>query len=164
MEVCCSRKTPVGEGFSSPQSKQVIRWPVSIILSETIRAPIENVFAFLSNYERTPQDSNYWRFVKLLEAGVPMGLAEPQADIAKASSVTFSEHPNDKLEATASYDEGGETKMIFKFLAVAEGTLLTIEGDIVLPGVEEISEATKMLIESAMRRELDIMKRAVEKP
>ncbi len=137
---------------------------MSIILSETIRAPIENVFAFLSNYEKTPQDSNYWRFVKLLEAGVPMGLAEPQADTAKAGSVTFSEHPNDRIEATASYDEGGETKMIFKFLAVREGTLLTIEGDIVLPWAEEISEATKISIESAMRRELNILKEALEKP
>jgi uncharacterized membrane protein len=140
---------------------------VSISLSETIKASPEKVFSFLNDFEKAPQYSNYWKSVKLVKREGSSSTYETvaEAEGKKMSSVTkITAQPNQRLEAETIDGDGKGTKLSFILSAVPEGTQLALQGEIVLPGFAKIlGGIVKGRIESGMREELRIIKKALEK-
>jgi len=140
---------------------------VSIKVSEVVTAQPDKVFSFLSDFEKAPQYSNYWKSVKTLTREGNSATYETlaEAEGRKMASVTrFTSFPNEKIEAETIDGDGKGTKLAFKFQSIPAGTQITLEGDIVLPGFAKmLGGLVKGRIESGMREELTIIKRAVEK-
>jgi hypothetical protein len=88
-----------------------------------------------------------------------------EAEGKKMSSVTkITAQPNQRLEAETIDGDGKGTKLSFILSAVPEGTQLALQGEIVLPGFAKIlGGIVKGRIESGMREELRIIKKALEK-
>lgn len=140
---------------------------VSIKVSQIVAAQPDRVFSFLSDFEKAPQYSNYWKSVKVLareaNSATYETLAEPEG--RKIASVTkMTNFPNEKIEAETIDGDGKGTKLSFKFRSIPAGTQITLEGDIVLPGFAKmLGGFVKGRIESGMQEELAIVKRAIEK-
>jgi uncharacterized membrane protein len=139
---------------------------VSISISETLNAPPEKVFALVSDFEKAPQHSNYWKSVKLISKE---GNSSTYATVAEAEgrqmkSVTrIAPTPNERIDAETIDGDGKGTKMTFKFTKTPNGTQLTLEGDIVLPGFAKmLGGLVKGRIESGMREELATIKKLTE--
>ncbi len=139
---------------------------VSISISETLNVPPEKVFALVSDFEKAPQHSNYWKSVKLLSKE---GNSSTYATVAEAEgrqlkSVTrITPQPNERIDAETIDGDGKGTKMAFKFTKIPNGTQLTLEGEIVLPGFAKmLGGLVKGRIESGMREELATIKKLIE--
>jgi uncharacterized membrane protein len=140
---------------------------VSIKISESIFTTPENVFSFVSNFEKAPQYSTYWKSVKLLNREGNSATYETvaQAEGKKIASVTkITSQRNERMDAETIEGDGKGTKLAFQFQRIPSGTQITLEGDIVLPGFAKIvGSLMKGRIESGMREELKIIKSTLEK-
>ena len=140
---------------------------VSIKISESVKAPPENVFSFVSDFEKAPQYSKYWKSVKLLNRESNSATYETvaEAEGRKIVSVTkISSQPNERMDSETIDGDGKGTKLTFRFQSVPGGTQITLEGDVVLPGFAKmLGSLVKGRIESGMREELKIIKSGVEK-
>ena len=141
---------------------------VSINLSETIRASPEKVFSFISDFEKAPQYSNYWKSVKLVKREGNFATYETMAEGEgrKIRSVTVMvAQPSQRLDTETVDGDGKGTKMSFVLSGVPEGTHLSLQGEIVLPGFAKmLGGLVKGRIESGMKEELGIMKKVLERP
>ena len=136
---------------------------VSVNLAETIKAPPEKVFSFLSDFEKAPQYSNYWKLVKLVkrEGNSVTYETVSEAEGRKTNSVTkITTQPSVRLDAETIDGDGKGTRMSFILAGVPEGTQLTLQGEIVLPGF--LGGIVKGRIESGMKEELRIIKKTLE--
>ena len=140
---------------------------VSINLSETIRASPEKVFSFISDFEKAPQYSNYWKSVKLVKREGNFATYETMAEGEgrKIRSVTVMvAQPSQRLDTETVDGDGKGTKMSFVLSGVPEGTHLSLQGEIVLPGFAKmLGGLVKGRIESGMKEELGIMKKVLER-
>lgn len=140
---------------------------VSIKVSEKVNAPPEKVFSFIRDFDRAPQYSSYWKSVKLVsrEGNTATYETVAEAEGRKIASVTkVTAYENERLDAETIDGDGKGTKMGFTFNEVPDGTELTLEGEIVLPGFAKVlGGMVKGRIEAGMRKELEIIKTAVEK-
>jgi hypothetical protein len=141
---------------------------VSITLSETIKASPEMVFSFLSDFEKAPQYSNYWKSVKLVKRDGNSATYETMAEAEgrKIRSITeIAAQPSQRLDTETVDGDGKGTKMNFILSGVPEGTQLTLQGEIVLPGFARmLGGLVTGRIEAGMKEELEIIKKALEKP
>lgn len=139
---------------------------VSVNLAETIKASPEKVFSFLSDFEKAPQYSNYWKSVKLVKRDGNSVTYETvsEAEGRKMTSVTkITAQPNQRLDAETVDGDGKGTRISFILAGVPEGTQLTLQGEIVLPGFAKLlGGIVKGRIESGMKEELKIIKKALE--
>jgi uncharacterized membrane protein len=140
---------------------------VSIKVSESVAAPPDRVFSLLSDFEKAPQYSNYWKSVKLVnrEGNSASYETVAEAEGRKIASVTkITTHPNEGIEAETIDGDGKGTKLTFRFQGIPGGTQITLEGDIVLPGFAKmLGGLVKGRIESGMQEELKIIKSTLEK-
>ena len=139
---------------------------VSISISDTLKAPPEKVFALLSDFEKAPQYSSYWKSVKLVSRD---GNSSTYQTVAEAEgrqlkSVTrMTTVLNERIDAETIDGDGKGTKMAFKLTKIPNGTQLTLEGEIVLPGFAKmLGGLVKGRIESGMRQELATIKKLAE--
>jgi uncharacterized membrane protein len=141
---------------------------VSITISESVNASPEKVFSFVSDFEKAPQYSKYWKSVKLLKREGNSATYETVAEGEgrKLVSVTkITAMPNERMETETVDGDGKGTKLVFSFQSVPPGTQITLEGEVVLPGFAKmLGSLVKGRIESGMREELKMIKNAVEKP
>ena len=141
---------------------------VSISVSETVRASPEKVFNFLSDFEKAPQYSNYWKSVKLVkrEGGSATYETVAEAEGRKMRSVTvFVAQPSQRLDTETVDGDGKGTRMSFILSGVSEGTQLTLQGEMVLPGFAKLlGGLVKGRIEAGMKEELGIIKKVLENP
>ncbi|HKM51392.1 MAG TPA: SRPBCC family protein [Candidatus Bathyarchaeia archaeon] len=141
---------------------------VSITISESVNASPEKVFSFVSDFEKAPQYSKYWKSVNLLkrEGNTATYGTEAEAEGRKMVSVTkITSTPNERMETETVDGDGKGTKLTFSFQSIPQGTQITLEGEVVLPGFAKmLGSLVKGRIESGMREELKIIKNAVEKP
>ena len=139
---------------------------VSIKISESVKAPVEKVFSFVSDFEKAPQYSNYWKSVKLLNREINLATYETvaEAEGRKIVSVTkITSQPNERMDTETIDGDGKGTKLTFRFQSVLGGTQITLEGHVVLPGFAKmLGNLVKGRIESGMQKELKIIKNAVE--
>lgn len=140
---------------------------VSIKISESVLTTPEKVFAFVSNFEKAPQYSTYWKSVKLLNREGNSATYETvaEAEGRKIVSVTrIRSQPNERMDTETIEGDGKGTKLAFEFQSIPSGTQITIEGDMVLPGFAKmLGGLVKGRIESGMREELKIIKSTVER-
>lgn len=144
------------------------RWPmVQISVSETVAAPPERAFAFVSDFEKAPQYSNYWKSVKTLnrEGNSTTYETVAEAEGRKMTAVTrITTFPNERIDAETIDGDGKGTRMSFTFQPVPGGTQITLQGDVVLPGFAKmLGGLVKGRIESGMQEELKIIKGAMER-
>ncbi len=141
---------------------------VSIKVSESIAAQPDKVFSFVSDFEKAPQYSHYWKSVRLLDRERNSATYETvaEAEGRTMTSVTkFTPQPNQRIDAETVDGDGKGTRMAFTFQNIPSGTQITLEGDIVLPGFAKmLGSLVKGRIESGMREELKIIKNELEKP
>ena len=139
---------------------------VSINLTETIKASPEKVFSFLSDFEKAPQYSTYWKSVKAVkrEGNLVTYETVAEAEGRKINSVTkITAQPSQRLDAETVDGDGKGTRMSFILAGVPDGTRLTLEGEIVLPGFAKLlGGVVKGRIESGMKEELRIIKQELE--
>lgn len=125
------------------------------------------MFAFVSNFEKAPQYSSYWKVVKLKEREGNSATyeTESEAEGRKIKSVTrVVAQGIDRMVAETIDGDGKGTKISFNFQSVPEGTQLTLDAEIVLPGFARmLGGLVKSRIESGMQEELGIIKKMVEK-
>ena len=138
---------------------------VKISVSEFVRAPQEKVFSFISNFEKAPHYSHYWKFVRVLSREGNATMFDTEANVVGKTikSVTrIVTHPNEMMEAETLEGDGKGTKITSKFEPVPEGTRITIEGNIALPAA--LGKLIRGKIESTLLEDLKIVKWAIEKP
>lgn len=139
---------------------------VSISLTETIKASTEKVFGFISDFENAPKYSNYWKSVKPVKREDNSVTYETMAEAEgrKINSVTrITSRPNERLDTETMEGDGKGTRMSFILSGVPEGTQLTLQGEMVLPGFAKmLGSIVKGRIEAGMRAELGIIKKTLE--
>jgi len=139
---------------------------VSISLTETVKATPEKVFSFLSDFEKAPQYSNYWKSVKLVkrEGNVATYGTVAEAEGRKMKAVTkITSQSNHRLDAETVDGDGKGTRMSFMLASVPEGSQLTLQGEIVLPAFAKLlGGIVKGRIESGMKQELSMIKKVLE--
>jgi len=139
---------------------------VSISLTETVKATPEKVFSFLSDFEKAPQYSNYWKSVKLVkrEGNVATYETVAEAEGRKMKAVTkITSQSNHRLDAETVDGDGKGTRMSFMLASVPEGSQLTLQGEIVLPAFAKLlGGIVKGRIESGMKQELSMIKKVLE--
>ena len=139
---------------------------MSISLTETVKATPEKVFSFLSDFEKAPQYSNYWKSVKLVkrEGNVATYGTVAEAEGRKMKVVTkITSQSNHRLDAETVDGDGKGTRMSFMLASVPEGSQLTLQGEIVLPAFAKLlGGIVKGRIESGMKQELSMIKKVLE--
>ena len=139
---------------------------VSISVTETVKASPEKVFNLLNDFEKAPQYSNYWKSVKLVKREGNSATYETvaEAEGRKMRSVTvFTAQPNQRLDTETVDGDGKGTRMNFTMSGVPEGTQLTLQGEMVLPGFAKLlGGLVKGRIEAGMKEELGIIKKVLE--
>ena len=139
---------------------------MSISLTETVKATPEKVFSFLSDFEKAPQYSNYWKSVKLVkrEGNVATYGTVAEAEGRKMKAVTkITSQSNHRLDAETVDGDGKGTRMSFMLASVPEGSQLTLQGEIVLPAFAKLlGGIVKGRIESGMKQELSMIKKVLE--
>jgi len=139
---------------------------VSISLTETVKAPPEKVFSFLSDFEKAPQYSSYWKSVKLVKREGNSATYETvaEAEGRKMKAVTkITSLSNQRLDAETVDGDGKGTRMSFMLASVPEGSHLTLQGEIVLPAFAKLlGGIVKGRIESGMKQELSVIKKVLE--
>ena len=156
-----------GKLFSSVLAYDSRLAMVSVTIHETVNAPPVKVFSFVSDFEKAPQYSNYWKSVKFVNRDNDSATYETvaEAEGRKIVSVTkITAYPNERMETETVDGDGKGTKLAFKFQSVPAGTQIILEGEVVLPGFAKmLGGLVKGKIESGMREELKIIKTAIEK-
>ena len=141
---------------------------VTVSLTESIKAPLDKVFAFISDFEKAPQYSRYWKSVKVVKRESDSVTYETvaYAERRRMASITrIRPHPGQGLETETVDGDGKGTRMSFKLTPLPEGTQITLQGEIVLPGFAKLlGGVVKGRIESGMREELARIKEGLEKP
>jgi len=140
---------------------------VVIKISESVATSPDKVFALLSDFEKAPQYSNYWKSVKAVSRDGNSAVYETvaEAEGRKIASVTrITTQPNERIDAETIDGDGKGTKMSFRLQSIPTGTQITLEGDVVLPGFAKLlGNVVKGRIESGMQEELKIVKNTLEK-
>jgi uncharacterized membrane protein len=140
---------------------------VQIKVSENVAAQPDKVFALLSDFEKAPKYSNYWKSVKTVnrEGNSTTYETVAEAEGRKIASVTrMTTYPNERIDAETIDGDGKGTKLSFRLQSIPTGTQITLEGDVVLPGFAKmLGSLVKGRIESGMQEELKIIKNALEK-
>jgi len=140
---------------------------VQIKVSESVAAQPDKVFALLSDFEKAPKYSNYWKSVKAVSQEGNSAVYETVAEAEGrkiASKTRMTKYPNERIEAETIDGDGKGTKLTFRLQSIPTGTQITLEGDVVLPGFAKLlGSVVKGRIESGMQEELKIMKNTVEK-
>jgi len=140
---------------------------VQIKVSEAVAAQPDKVFALLSDFEKAPKYSNYWKSVKAVSQEGNSAVYETVAEAEGrkiASKTRMTKYPNERIEAETIDGDGKGTKLTFRLQSIPTGTQITLEGDVVLPGFAKLlGSVVKGRIESGMQEELKIMKNTVEK-
>jgi hypothetical protein len=125
------------------------------------------VFSFLSDFEKAPQYSTYWKSVKAVkrEGNSVTYETVAEAEGRKINSVTkITAQPSHRLDAETVDGDGKGTRMSFILAGLLDGTQLTLEGEIVLPGFAKLlGSVVKGRIESGMKEELRIIKKALKR-
>jgi uncharacterized membrane protein len=138
---------------------------VQISVSEFVKAPQEKVFSFVSNFEKAPHYSHYWKSVKVRSREGNATTFDTEANVVGKTikSVTrIVTHPNEWMEAETLEGDGKGTKITSKFEPAPDGTRITIEGEIALPPI--LGKLIQGKIESTLFEDLKIVKWAIEKP
>ncbi len=139
---------------------------VAISVSTTMKVPPEKVFSILSDFEKAPQYSNYWKSVKLIgrEGNSATYETVAEAEGRKLKSVTrITPQPTEKINAETIDGDGKGTRLTFNLSKIPEGTQVTLEGDVVLPGFAKmLGGLVKGRIESGMKEELATVKKLAE--
>lgn len=141
--------------------------------SAIIKASPVEVYSLLSDFEKAPQRSNFWKSVKLLKREENSGTYETVAELQgrKFSSVTrVTTQPGQASDTEIIEGEGKGSRMSITISTVPEGTQVTVQGEIVLPGFPLSGTAGKMLgdilegrIESGIAKdELERIRNALE--
>jgi len=140
---------------------------VQIKVSEAVAAQPDKVFALLSDFEKAPKYSNYWKSVKAVSREGNSAVYETVAEAEGrkiASKTRMTKYPNERIEAETIDGDGKGTKLTFRLQSIPTGTQITLEGDVVLPGFAKLlGSVVKGRIESGMQEELKIIKNTVEK-
>ena len=140
---------------------------VQIRVFEAVAAQPDKVFALLSDFEKAPKYSNYWKSVKAVSQEGNSAVYETVAEAEGrkiASKTRMTKYPNERIEAETIDGDGKGTKLTFRLQSIPTGTQITLEGDVVLPGFAKLlGSVVKGRIESGMQEELKIMKNTVEK-
>ena len=140
---------------------------VQIKVSEAVAAQPDKVFALLSDFEKAPKYSNYWKSVKAMSQEGNSAVYETVAEAEGrkiASKTRMTKYPNERIEAETIDGDGKGTKLTFRLQSIPTGTQITLEGDVVLPGFAKLlGSVVKGRIESGMQGELKIIKDTVEK-
>jgi len=143
--------------------------------SGIIKASPAQVYNLLTDFEKAPERSGFWKSVKLLKREGNSGTYETVAEFdgRRLSCVTqVTNQPYQKSDALIVDGDGKGSKIGFTIASVPEGTQLTIQGEIVLPGFAQMLSGTagRMLgdivegrIESAIGKdELERVRKAIE--
>ena len=124
------------------------------------------MFSFISDFEKAPKYSNYWKSVKLVQREGNSATYETvaEAEGRRMNSTTrVTAIPGQRLDTETIDGDGKGTKMNFILSVTPEGTHVVLQGDVVLPGFAKLlGGIVKGRIESGMREELLIMKKALE--
>ena len=140
---------------------------VTVSLTETVKASVEKVFVFISDFEKAPQYSGYWKSVKVVKREGDSVTYETvaEAEGRHMSSLTrITPRANQGLDTETVDGDGKGTRMSFNLTPLPEGTQLALQGEIVLPGFAKLlGGVVKGRIESGMREELTRIKQALER-
>jgi uncharacterized membrane protein len=118
---------------------------VTFSKSEIIKVPAVEVYNLLSDFEKAPQRSSFWKSVKLLKREGNSGTYETVAEFEgrKFSSVTrVTNEPGQASETEIIEGEGKGSKMNLTISSVPEGTQVTVQGEIVLAGWAQMLSGT----------------------
>lgn len=138
---------------------------VQVSVSELVKAPKEKVFSFVSDFEKAPHYSHYWKSVRVRSRESNATTFDTEAHVIGKTikSVTrIVTHPNDMMEAETIEGDGKGTKITSRFEPAPVGTRITVEGEIALPTI--LGKLVQGRIESALLEDLKILKWALEHP
>lgn len=138
---------------------------VSISVSETIKAPQDKVYSFVSDFEKAPHYSHYWKSVRVRSREGNVITCDTEANVIGKTikSVTkIVTHLNEKIEAETIQGDGKGTKITTSFQTVPNGTRILVEGEIAIPSL--LGKLVRGRIESALLEDLKIIKWGIEKP
>jgi len=147
---------------------------VTFSTSGIIRASPDQVYNLLSDFERAPERSNFWKSVKLLKRDGKSSIFETVAEFQgrRFSSITQVTNQPQRSDAEIVDGEAKGSKIGFTIASVPDGTRLTVQGDIVLPGFAQMLSGTagKMLgdivegrVESVIaREEFEMVRKVLE--
>jgi len=138
---------------------------VSVSVSELIKAPQEKVYSFVSDFEKAPHYSHYWKSVRVRSREGNVLVCDTEAHVIGKTikSVTrIVTHPNESIDAETIEGDGKGTKITSSFHTVPDGTRVLIEGEIALPAL--LGKLVQGRIESALLEDLKIIKWGIEKP
>jgi len=148
---------------------------VTFSKSGIIKATPAQVYNLLSDFERAPERSTFWKSVKLLKREGNCGTYETVAEFQhnQFSSVTqVTNQPEQRSDAEIVDGGGKGSRFCFTIASVPDGTQLTVQGEIVLPGFaqmlsgtagKKLGEIVEGRIESVIaNEELEKVRRALE--
>ena len=148
---------------------------VTFSTTGVIRAPPAEVYNLLSDFERAPERSTFWKSVKLLKREGNSATYETVAEFQgrKLNSVTkVTTQPDQGSNSEIIDGEGKGSKMNFTISSVPEGSQLMVQGEIVLPGFaqmltgtagKKLSDIVEGRIESGIAKdEFEMVRKALE--
>jgi len=138
---------------------------VSVSVSELVKAPQDKVYSFVSDFEKAPHYSHYWKSVRVRSREGNVITCDTEAHVIGKTikSVTrIVTHPNERIDAETIDGDGKGTKIASSFQTVPDGTRILIEGEIALPPL--LGKLVRGRIESALLEDLKIIKWGIEKP
>jgi len=147
---------------------------VSFNMSETIKATPAEVQKLLSDFESAPKRSNFWKSVRLVKHENDSSIYETSEEVEGRrlkSTTRVTMQAQGRVDRIIEGDGEG-SRLSYSILLVPEGTKLTLEGELILPGFAQMLNGTagKILgeivegrIEPMIRKELEIAKRILEK-
>jgi len=143
-------------------------------MSETIKATPAEVQKLLSDFESAPKRSNFWKSVRLVKHENDSSIYETSEEVEGRrlkSTTRVTMQAQGRVDRIIEGDGEG-SRLSYSILPVPEGTKLTLEGELILPGFAQMLTGTagKILgeivegrIEPMIRKELEIAKRILEK-
>ena len=109
---------------------------ISFNKSGIVKSPVAEVYNLLSDFEKAPERSNFWKSVKLLKREGNCATYETVAEFQgrRFSSVTkVTNQPGQRSDSEIIDGEGKGSKMNVTISSVPEGTQVTVQGEIVPP-------------------------------
>ena len=143
-------------------------------MSETIKATPAEVQKLLSDFESAPKRSNFWKSVRLVKHENDSSIYETSEEVEGRrlkSTTRVTMQAQGRVDRIIEGDGEG-SRLSYSILPVPEGTKLSLEGELILPGFAQMLTGTagKILgeivegrIEPMIRKELEIAKRILEK-
>lgn len=139
---------------------------VEVSITELVSAPQGVAFDFLSDFEKAPRYSHLWRSTKVISRQGNTTIYEVVAEVMgrKMNSVAkITTYPTDRIEAETIEGDGKGTMLSFRLQGTSNGTQVTLEGNVVLPGFAKfLGSAVKGRIESSMKEEMEAIKKALQ--